>query len=165
LRLFIRCRGCGAQRGEEIVDGDDWRWFGFVVFGCVGQAQEMAMDAEPSLLEDDLVALELAIGLVGGELFVDGDFGEAGGFEASLHLRGDATNAGELALGVREFSREKFFRGHPGVAPSFLARGFHRDPRVAGRPAKTNFRLVDVGGENSLDLLRFRGFFVVCEGL
>ena len=38
------------------------------------EATEGAVDAEPHLLEDDFVALELAVGLGSGELFVDFDF-------------------------------------------------------------------------------------------
>lgn len=99
----------GEWAGEAALDGFD---FGCelvfpIVFGSggwCGQAQEMAVDAEPHLVEDDFVALELAVGLVDGELFVDGEFVESGGGEVGLHAGLEAANAGELPLGMIEFS-------------------------------------------------------------
>ena len=54
---------------DGFVDGGLWRSRGLAWL----EATEGTVDAEPHLLEDDFVALELAVGLGGGELFVDFD--------------------------------------------------------------------------------------------
>lgn len=86
-----------------------------VGFGCglrwcfrLRQAAEVTVQAEPHLLEEDLVALQLAVGFRDCELFVDFDFRESLRGELGFHLRGDAANASEMAFGVREFGSEKF---------------------------------------------------------
>jgi hypothetical protein len=101
----------GEGAGEVALDGFDFgcEFVFHVVFGrggggWCGQAQEVAVDAEPHLVEDDFVALELAVGLVDGELFVDGEFVESGGGEVGLHPGLEAANVGELPLGMIEFS-------------------------------------------------------------
>lgn len=69
------------------------------------------MEPEPHLLVEGFIALQLAVCFAGGELFVDGDFVKALGFEVVLLLALEAADAGEVALGVVEFGLEKF----PGV--------------------------------------------------
>ena len=53
---------------EGLVDGGERRSRARL------EATQGAVDAEPHLLEDDFVALELAVGIGGGKLFVDFDF-------------------------------------------------------------------------------------------
>ena len=88
----------------------------------------MAVDAEPDLLVRDLVALKLAVG-VGGERFVDGDFGERRGFADCLHSDGDAADAGELEFGVGEFVSEEFLGVQFGALLGLSEKRFDRAPR------------------------------------
>jgi len=76
------------------------------------KALEMAMEAEAHLLVEGFVAEELAVGLGGGEGFVDGEFVEALGGEILLFFELDAADAGQLTLGVFEFGGEKSLAGH-----------------------------------------------------
>jgi len=73
---------------------------------------EVAEEADAHLLVEGFVALELAVGGVGGELFEDGEFVEAGGFEVEGELGLDAADALELGLGVGQFGGQEFVGGH-----------------------------------------------------
>ena len=76
----------------------------------------MAVRAEPHLLEDDFVVVELAIGLGVGEFGVGVGFGEALVEELLFQLRGDAADAGELAFGMGEFIVEEKCGVHESIS-------------------------------------------------
>jgi hypothetical protein len=101
-------RGCSAK-GQGLRGGSGGGLIGLQAFG---ESREVALEAEPHLLVEGLVALELAVGFVGGEVFVDGDFVKTLGFEIGLFLGLDAADTGEVALGVFEFGLEEIERSH-----------------------------------------------------
>jgi hypothetical protein len=100
------------QARHGFVKGDD------VFRGGGGlEAGEVTMEAEPHLLVERFIALELAMGLVDGQMVVDGNFVEALGFQGGLLLGLNATDAGQVALGMFEFGLQEFQRRH--VVSSF----------------------------------------------
>jgi hypothetical protein len=67
------------------------------------QADEVTVEAEPHLLVEGFVALELAVGLGLAECFIGGDFGEALRGKRVLHGGLEPAHASQVAFGVVEF--------------------------------------------------------------